>query len=107
MNLSELAFNKDGLVPVITQDATTGEVLMLAWANAEALQKTRETGIMHYFSRSRRCLWKKGDTSGHIQTLVSLHLDCDADTVLARVIQTGVACHTGTRSCFFTPLAPG
>jgi phosphoribosyl-ATP pyrophosphohydrolase/phosphoribosyl-AMP cyclohydrolase len=88
------------LIPVIAQDAATNNVLMLAWADARALAKTKKTGFMHYWSRSRGKLWRKGETSGHVQKLVSLHYDCDRDTILARVRQTGPACHKGTYSCF-------
>lgn len=88
------------LVPVVTQDSVTGQVLMVAWADEEALTKSLETGTMHYHSRSRGRLWKKGEESGHTQQIVSLHLDCDQDTVLARVQQEGPACHTGAPTCF-------
>jgi phosphoribosyl-AMP cyclohydrolase len=101
LDISQVVFNEQGLVPVIAQDAVTREVLMLAWANAEALQKTLETGYVHYFSRSRNRLWKKGETSGHVQKLVELKLDCDGDAILALVNQTGPACHTGEKVCFF------
>ena len=94
----------DGLVPCVTQDARTGEVLTLAYMNAEALAKTRETGFMHYWSRSRGKLWKKGEESGHAQEVVSLALDCDGDALVARVRPHGPACHTGARSCFHAPL---
>ncbi len=97
----ELKLNSDGMVPVIVQDYRTNEVLMLAYMNEEALRKTLETGLMTYFSRSRNCLWTKGLTSGHIQYVKSLTADCDYDTILAKVSQVGVACHTGKRSCFF------
>ena len=93
-------FNSDGLVPVITQDAETSEVLMLAWMNAEALGITLATRQGVYFSRSRQELWRKGATSGNVQQVVSLALDCDGDTVLMRVHQSGPACHTGTTTCF-------
>lgn len=93
-----------GLVPVVTQDALTGEVLMLAYMDEEALRATRETGFMHYRSRSRGRLWKKGEESGHVQELVALEVDCDGDTLLAKVRQTGPACHTGSPNCFFTRL---
>jgi phosphoribosyl-ATP pyrophosphohydrolase/phosphoribosyl-AMP cyclohydrolase len=96
----QIAFDDRGLVPVVAQDARTGEVLMLAWANAEALRLTRETGRAHYWSRSRGSLWAKGETSGHVQEVVDVRIDCDADAVLYRVRQTGPACHTGERSCF-------
>lgn len=88
------------LRPVVTQDVATNNVLMLAWADAEALRKTRKTGFMHYWSRSRGRHWKKGETSGHVQKVVSLHEDCDRDAILARVEQTGPACHRGTYTCF-------
>lgn len=94
-----------GLVPVIAQDATTGVVLTLAYANEESLRLTRETGFMHYFSRSRNRLWKKGEESGHVQEVVSLDLDCDGDAILAKVRPHGPACHTGEETCFYTPLS--
>jgi phosphoribosyl-AMP cyclohydrolase len=93
-------YGADGLVPCVVQDAAGGEVLMVAWANAEALALTLSTGEAHFFSRSRRELWHKGATSGNVQRVVSLHLDCDADTVLLRVDPAGPACHTGAVSCF-------
>lgn len=105
-NPGSLAFNADGLIPAIVQDAEDGTVLMMAWMNREALEKTLETRIMHYWSRSRGKLWRKGETSGHEQQVVELTADCDQDTLLARVLQKGVACHTGRRSCFFNTLAP-
>ncbi len=88
------------LIPVVAQDAATLEVLMVAWADAEALRRTKRTGYMHYWSRSRKRLWKKGESSGHFQKVVSLHWDCDRDTLLARVEQVGPACHRGTPTCF-------
>ena len=95
-------WNEQGLIPVIAQEADTGEVLMLAWMNAEALSKTLETGEAVYWSRSRQSLWRKGATSGNTQTLVDACLDCDGDTLLLRVKQQGDgACHTGRRTCFF------
>ena len=95
-------WNEQGLIPVITQDATNGEVLMLAWMNAEALAKTLETGEAVYWSRSRQSLWRKGATSGNTQKLVGACLDCDGDTLLLQVKQQGDgACHTGRRTCFF------
>ena len=97
----KIKYNADGLVPAIAQCAETGEVLMLAWMNAEALRLTLEEKRGVYFSRSRQKLWRKGESSGHIQELVSAHLDCDGDTILLKVRQTGAACHTGARSCFF------
>lgn len=91
---------KNGLIPVVAQDVRTNNVLMLAYADREALSATKRTGLMHYFSRSRNRLWKKGETSGHVQRVVSLHYDCDRDAILARVEQEGPACHRGTYSCF-------
>ncbi len=102
---AELIYNNKGLVPVVAQDDSTGDVLMHAWANEQALHETIKTGYMHYYSRSRQCLWRKGETSGHHQKLVRLMLDCDGDTVLARVVQTGNACHTGQPTCFFREIA--
>lgn len=94
-------FDEHGLVPVIAQDAETGEVLMLAYMNAEALARTIESGQAWYWSRSRAAFWRKGETSGHTQTLVSLATDCDQDAILMRVRQIGPACHTNRRSCFY------
>jgi phosphoribosyl-AMP cyclohydrolase / phosphoribosyl-ATP pyrophosphohydrolase len=99
-DLDPLVFNDRGLIPVVAQDVVSGAVLMMAWADRTALEHTLETGFMHYHSRSRNALWKKGATSGSVQEMVSLHGDCDGDTVLARVRQTGEACHTGTETCF-------
>ncbi len=104
VDTANIKFNEQGLVPAITQDWLTGEVLMLAYMNREALEKTIETGRVHYYSRSRKTLWLKGESSGNFQELVSIHYDCDGDSLLVRVKQTGNACHTGKRSCFFTPL---
>ena len=101
----DFKLNSDGLVPVIVQDFETSQVLMLAYMNREAFEQTLETGRMTYFSRSRQTLWVKGETSGHFQFVKSLKLDCDNDTILAKVKQIGPACHTGSRSCFFTTLA--
>ena len=98
---SDNKFNKDGLVPVIAQCVNTGTVLMMAWMNEEAVKKTINTNNMYYFSRSRQKLWQKGETSGHFQKLFELRLDCDNDTMLALIEQTGPACHTGAASCFF------
>lgn len=97
----QVAWNQDGLVPAVAQQHDTGEVLMLAWMNKEALEETLATGRVCYWSRSRRRLWRKGETSGHTQRLVEARLDCDGDTILLLVDQTGPACHTGARSCFF------
>ncbi len=94
-------FDAHGLIAAIAQDADTGEVLMLAWMNAEALRLTLETGRAVYWSRSRGQLWRKGDTSGHEQHVVEARVDCDQDAVLLKVRQTGAACHTGRRSCFY------
>ena len=106
MNLDDVTFDERGLIPVIVQDADNGNVLMMAWANREALERTIADGLMVYWSRSRKELWRKGDTSGHVQHLEELRVDCDADVVLARVHQEGAACHTGERSCFFRTLEP-
>ncbi len=97
----DFSLNEAGLIPVIVQDYVNGDVLMLAYMNEQAYKDTIQTGLMHYYSRSRRAQWFKGETSGHYQELKSLKLDCDNDTLLAKVDQTGAACHTGTRSCFF------
>lgn len=99
-----LRYNADGLIPAVAQDADTGEVLMLAWMNEESLRLTLATGRATYWSRSRQELWEKGLTSGHTQQVVSVALDCDGDALLLRVHQSGAACHTGNRTCFFTPL---
>lgn len=104
-DLSQIKYNADGLAPVVAQDVATGAVLMLAWANDEALRRTVETGQAHYYSRSRQELWHKGATSGHVQTVLQVLVDCDGDTVLYRVEQTGGACHTGDYTCFGTVLA--
>ena len=99
--IDQLGFDSRGLIPAITQDANTKEVLMLAWMNKEALAKTIATGNVTYWSRSRNQLWVKGETSGHTQELVSLSFDCDGDAVLCLVNQTGAACHTGRKNCFY------
>lgn len=98
---SQLKQNSDGMVPVIAQDATSGEVLMLAYMNEEAYNKTLATKKMTYYSRSRNQLWTKGETSGHYQTVKALYIDCDNDTILALVDQIGAACHTGNKTCFY------
>lgn len=103
--LDQVEFDANGLVPVAAQEAVTGEFLMLAYANRQALEETVRTGRAHYWSRSRGELWEKGATSGHTQELVEVRLDCDGDTVLYRVRQTGPACHTGERSCFYRVVA--
>lgn len=97
-------FDERGLVPVVVQDATTKEVLMLAYMNRESLQKTIETSETWFWSRSRQSLWHKGETSGHTQRVVAMSVDCDGDTVLVSVIPGGPACHTGERTCFFRQL---
>lgn len=102
--LDSISYNEKGLVPVITQDHETGDVLMMAWMNEESLKLTLDSKRMTYYSRSRQCLWVKGETSGHFQKLVSIALDCDGDTLLARVIQQGAACHTGNLTCFYRKL---
>lgn len=105
LNPGVIRYNADGLAPAVAQDIATGAVLMLAWMNAEALQMTLETGWAHYYSRSRQKLWKKGETSGHVQKVVEALLDCDGDVILLKVEQTGPACHTNDYSCFSTVLA--
>ncbi len=104
--LEQLAFNEQGLIPVITQDARTQSVLMFAWMNKDALEKTLLNRRMTYWSRSRKSLWVKGETSGHTQRLVSMSFDCDGDAVLCQVEQEGAACHTGRRSCFYLRVSP-
>ena len=99
-----LKFNDQGLIPAIAQNAETGEVLMLAWMNAEALEKTIETGEAHYWSRSRGKLWMKGETSGHTQQVKAVYVDCDQDALVVEVVQRGAACHEGYRSCFYRRL---
>jgi phosphoribosyl-AMP cyclohydrolase / phosphoribosyl-ATP pyrophosphohydrolase len=97
-----LRFDADGLIPAVVQEAETGEVLMVAWMNAAALERTLGTRLTHFWSRSRRALWQKGETSGHRQHVEAVYADCDGDTVLVLAHQEGVACHTGSRTCFFT-----
>ncbi len=104
MDFSEFKLNSDGLIPVIVQDYKTNEVLMMAYMNEEAFDNTVKTGRMTYYSRSRQCLWVKGETSGHFQYVKGILVDCDKDTLLAKVDQIGAACHTGNRSCFYTPI---
>lgn len=99
---STLRFDAAGLIPAIAQDSATGDVLMLAWMNADAVTRTLETGRVTYWSRSRGAFWVKGETSGHVQELVEMRLDCDRDCLLLLVRQTGPACHTNRRSCFYT-----
>jgi len=105
--LASVAFDSNGLVPAIAQQHDTGEVLMMAWMNRAAVEETLRTGRVCYWSRSRASLWRKGETSGQVQRLVELRVDCDNDCLLLLVDQTGVACHTGRRSCFFTAIRDG
>lgn len=105
--LDSIVFDAQGLVPAVAQQHDSGEVLMLAWMSREAVAETLATGRVCYWSRSRRALWRKGETSGQVQRLVELLVDCDGDTLLLRVDQTGVACHTGRRSCFFRSVRGG
>ena len=102
-----LIYNDKGLLPAIAQDAQSGEILMMAWMNAEAVAKTLETGRVTYWSRSRQSFWIKGETSGHVQELVDMRVDCDRDCLLVVVNQTGAACHTNRRSCFYTAIRDG
>ncbi|WP_194095270.1 phosphoribosyl-AMP cyclohydrolase [Marivivens aquimaris] len=102
-----LKYNESGLIPVIAQDAENGDVLMMAWMNAEAVRKTLETGRVTYWSRSRQAFWVKGESSGHVQELVEFTYDCDADCILVKVRQTGPACHTNRRSCFYRAVRGG
>jgi len=100
----ELVYDSEGLIPAVIQDAESAEVLMVAWMNAESLSLTRQSGEVHFWSRSRSTLWKKGETSGNILYLREIHVDCDADTLLIKVDATGPACHAGSRSCFYRTL---
>ncbi|MCR9148720.1 MAG: phosphoribosyl-AMP cyclohydrolase [Rhodobacteraceae bacterium] len=102
-----LSYDANGLIPAIAQDAGSGEVLMMAWMNAEAVARTLATGRVTYWSRSRRAFWIKGESSGHVQRLVEMRVDCDRDCLLMLVDQTGPACHTDRRSCFYTALRDG
>ncbi|APX88700.1 phosphoribosyl-AMP cyclohydrolase [Brevirhabdus pacifica] len=102
-----LRYDDRGLIPAIAQDADSGEVLMMAWMNAESLARTLDTGRVTYWSRSRQSFWIKGESSGHVQELVDLRVDCDRDCLLLRVRQTGPACHTNRRSCFYTAVREG
>lgn len=104
--LEGVRFGVDGLVPVVAQESHSGDVLMVAYANREALERTAATGQAHYYSRSRQALWRKGEASGHGQVIREIRLDCDGDAVLYRVEQTGPACHTGTRTCFSSAVTP-
>jgi len=105
--LAKMTFDAQGLIPAVIQDAANGDVLMVAYMNREAVERTLRSGLTHFYSRSRRRVWQKGETSGHVQRVQSLHLDCDADALLVRVEQVVAACHTGNRSCFFTRVTPG
>ncbi len=105
--LDAVSFDRAGLVPAIAQDAESGAVLMMAWMNEHALRETLSTGRVCYWSRSRQALWRKGESSGHIQKLVELRVDCDGDTILMQVDQTGPACHTNRPTCFFWSVKPG
>jgi len=105
--MAEVTFNADGLVPAIAQQHDTGEVLMMAWMNAESIAETLATGRVCYWSRSRAKLWRKGETSGHVQKLVEMRLDCDGDTLLLLIDQTGPACHTNRRNCFYRAVRDG
>jgi len=104
---SELKYNEAGLIPAIAQDEVSGEVLMMAWMNIEAVEKTLETRRVTYWSRSRQSFWIKGESSGHVQELVDFRFDCDRDCLLVVVRQTGAACHTNRRSCFYTAVRDG
>ena len=104
---SALKFNEAGLIPAIAQDEASGEVLMMAWMNLEAVEKTLETGRVTYWSRSRQSFWIKGESSGHVQELVDFRFDCDRDCLLVLVRQTGAACHTNRRTCFYTAVRDG
>ena len=106
-NLSNVNFNRDGLLPVISQCLHSGKVLMMAWMNSEAVARTLRTGQVTYWSRSRQSFWVKGETSGHKQFLVTMAIDCDRDCLLVQVRQIGAACHTGRLSCFFTDITNG
>lgn len=105
--LQTIQFNEDGLVPAIAQQHDNGDVLMMAWMNEQAISETLRTGKVHYWSRSRQALWRKGESSGQGQQLKEFRWDCDSDTVLLMVDQTGVACHTGRRNCFFNAVRDG
>src|SRR3972149_529750 len=107
IDINTIKFDEKGLVPAIAQDYATGEVLMMAYMNREAIEKTLSTGKAHYFSRSRNTLWLKGETSKNFQELKAIYYDCDEDTILLKINQLGVACHTGKRSCFFRRLDKG
>jgi phosphoribosyl-AMP cyclohydrolase len=105
--IESIKFDENGLVPAIAQQHDSGEVLMMAWMNGDSIRETLETGRVCYWSRSRQSFWRKGESSGQVQTLRELRVDCDGDTLLLRVDQTGVACHTGRRSCFYRAARDG
>ena len=105
--IENIQFDNNGLIPVISQDASTGEVLMLAYMNIEALRRTLDSGQMTFWSRSRQSFWRKGETSGHIQNLVEMSMDCDGDALLCKVEQSGPACHTNRRGCFYLRVNAG
>jgi phosphoribosyl-AMP cyclohydrolase len=105
--IPDLRFDEDGLIPAVIQDAENGDVLMVAWMNEEAVRRTLDSGRTWFWSRSRKELWRKGDTSGHVQHVREVRYDCDADTLLVKVIQEGAACHTGERSCFHRVMEAG
>ena len=105
--IEEIKFDRNGLIPAIAQQHDSGEVLMMAWMNADSLHKTLETRQVYYWSRSRKSLWHKGETSGQVQALKEMQIDCDGDTLLLKVDQLGVACHTGRRSCFYRAVRNG
>ncbi len=102
--MTDLVFDKSGLIPAIVQDAVSGQVLMLAYMNAESLKKTKKSGETWFWSRSRKALWHKGETSGHVQKVKEIYYDCDEDALLIKVEQVGSACHTGEKSCFYRKL---
>lgn len=104
---ASLKYDANGLIPAIAQDHDSGEILMMAWMNADSVRKTLETGLVTYWSRSRKSFWIKGESSGHVQNLVELRVDCDRDCLLAVVRQIGPACHTNRRSCFYTAIRDG
>jgi phosphoribosyl-AMP cyclohydrolase len=105
--LDQLKFDHNGLIPAIIQEQSSGRVLMMAWMNRASLEKTLATGLTHFWSRSRQKFWMKGETSGHVQSVKDIAFDCDGDTLLLQVDQTGAACHEGYKSCFFRSLEPG
>lgn len=105
--VSSINWNHHGLVPAVAYDLLTNQVVMLAYMNQQAFEKTVETGYAHYYSRSRQCLWQKGETSGHMQKVKAIKIDCDEDTILLEIVQTGAACHTGNKTCFYRQYSEG